>query len=317
MPFTRSFTPGAPPLSRRLVALISAVLLLSGTGCIVTRTAYENKAREADELREAMASVNRERALMAERNSALEGQLATGKQNEALLASRVTELEGSPDRLGEGLPGERRKVDGNRITRERFVDELLEREKATGRKLQDLSSRSEACETDLARTRRETADRNREISALKGRLAALVAQGDELQRERSILSGRVERLREERRDAARSRDRKFEGLAADLGRISREIDVTPLGSALHIVMPEKLVVRERGQRLTRLGETILTKVSGTVSEIPSASLLVVAGGKTVAETFRSAAGRGGVPKARIFSRVREKSTAAEFLLITE
>jgi phage shock protein A len=145
-------------LTRRYLLVISAaVLLFSGAGCIVTRSSYEMKAREADSLRDALASLNRDKAKLVEENASLAKQAAAGKDAEAALSSQVKEMEASLKRLGEGIPGSPRAFDGNRITRERFIDELLEKEKATGSRIQELSERTERCERELEGMRRATA----------------------------------------------------------------------------------------------------------------------------------------------------------------
>ena len=267
-------------------------------------------------MRDALASLNRDKAKLAEENAKLSKQVASIKDAEAALSSQVKEMEASLKRLGEAMPDSRPAFNGNRITRERFIEELLEREKATGRRLQELSARNEGYEQDLERMRRESAARDREVSELKEKLSILVPRGEQLQGERNILSGRVERLQEEQRNTLRLRDEKLARLAADLGKVSPEIDVTPLGPALRIVMPERLVVRGSSGKLTKMGTAIVSKVSGAVSDLPSASLLVIAGGQAVAETVRSAASSTGrIPKERLLSHVRDKDRTAEFLLI--
>jgi hypothetical protein len=274
------------------------------------------KTRETDSLRSALASLNREKSKLAEENAALSKQVAAGKETEAALSKQVKEMDDSLKRLGEGLTGSRQSYSGGRITRDQFVNELLERERATGRRIQELAARAEGYEKDLERIRRETAVRDQEVAELRNKLSVLVSREEQLQRERNILSGRVERIQEERREASLHRDEKFSRLSADLGKVSPEIEVTPLGSALRIVVPERLVVAERSGNLTKTGASIVSKVSGVMSDLPYASLLVIAGGKAAAEAVRAAAASDGrIPKERLISHVREKGRTAEFLLI--
>lgn len=289
-------------IPRYLFTVPAAILLLSATGCIVTRSSYEMKAKEADSLRSALASLNRDKAKLAEENAALSKQVAAGKETEAALSGQVKEMDESLKRLEEGLTGTRRKSDKDRVSREQFVDELLEGERATGRRMQDLTARAEKCQKDLDRTGREAAVREQEIEDLKNRL--------------SIYSGRVERIQEEGRAESLRRDERFGRLSSVLEEVSPEIGVTPFGSALRIVVPEDLLVGERGRKLTNKGAEIVSKVSGAVSDLPSASLLIVTGGKVSAETVRAAAAAGGkIPPERLMSHVREKGRTAEFLLI--
>ncbi|MBE0569751.1 MAG: hypothetical protein IH576_03835 [Deltaproteobacteria bacterium] len=260
------------------------------------------KSKETDSLRSALASLNRENTKLAEQSAALSKQVAAGKETEAALSAQVKELDESLKRLGEGLTGTRRKFDTGRIPREQLIDELLEGERATGRRMQELSVRADECEKKLERTDRENAAREQEIEELKTRL--------------SILSGRVERIREEGVHETRYRDERFALLSYNLEEVSPEIGVTPVGPALRIVVPEKLLVGERDGKLTKTGAVIVSRLSGAVSELPSASLLIITGGKTAGDTFRAAASADGkIPPERLMSHVREQGRTAEFLLI--
>jgi predicted RNase H-like nuclease (RuvC/YqgF family) len=306
MPFGESSVHGAPSLTlvQRLANTVAfaafvaaAVLLFAGPGCIVTGTTYGLKAKEADSLREAMASLNRDKGKLAEENAALQKQVAAGKETEAALSARLAEKDESLKRLSEDLAAARQTYEGSRDTREQFIDELLEKEKATGKRLQELSARAERDERELERLMREAAAREPES------------------RERDILAGRVERLQEERREAATRRDERLAALSANLGKLSREVSVSPMGPALRVVVPEKLVVRDRGGGLTELGAELVSQLAAAAADLPSSSLVVITGGKASAETLRNAAVRGKAPEERLFSHVREKEPRAELLLI--
>ena len=271
-----------------LFAILAAVLFVSGPGCVVTKSSYDLKAQETDSLRSALASLNREKAKLAEENAALSAQ--------------VKDMDESLKRLGEGLPESRRTYDKERITRGQFVDELLEGERATGRRMQELSTKADKCENELARVRVDASSREREVEELENRL--------------SILTGRVERIREEDRDASLRRNETLTRVETDLEEMFPEIGVTPIGSSLRIVVPEKLLFGDRGGKLTKAGAAIVSRISEVVSELPSASLLIITDGKASAETLRAAASSNGkVPRERLQSRVREKGRGAEFLLV--
>lgn len=260
------------------------VLLFAGPGCLVTGTTYEMKAKEADSLREAMASLSREKGKLAEENAELRKQVAAGKEAEAELSSRLAERETSLKRSSDDLTAARQMYEGSR---ERFLEELLEKEKETGRRIRELTERAERDEAELA----------------------------QLGRERDILVGRVERLREEREEAAARRDERLTALAARLEGLSRDVSVYPMGPALRVAVPEKLVVKERGGSLTELGTALVSRIAGAAADYPASVLIVVAGGKASAEALRKAAAREKVPENRLFSHVREKATRAELLLI--
>ncbi len=260
-------------IRRSLFAFPVAALLLCGGGCLVTKSSYDLKARENDSLREAVASLNREKARLAEENAELSKQVAAGKRTEAALSAQVREADKSLERLGEGMTGSPRIYDKGQTTREQFIDGLLEVERTTGLRMQELSARVECCEKELSLLRSNAS--SREHGA--GRLAAL---------------------------------------SADLAEVSPEIGITPIGPSLRIVVPERLLVGERGACLTKTGAAIVSKISGAVSELPSASLLILTGGKASAETVRAAAASNGrIPRERLHSRVGERGGTAELFVV--
>jgi len=303
VPFGEPSDHGAPSLiSVPSVAFAAvAVLLFAGSGCIVTGTTYEMKAKEADSLRDAMASLNREKGKLAEENATLAKQVAAGKETEAALSARLAEKDESLKRLSDDLAAARQVYEGSRGTREQFIDELLEKEKATGTKFQELSARAERDE--------------RELAELRKKLEAGIPESESARRERDILAGRVERLQEERREAATRRDDRLAALSASLGKLSREVSVSPMGPALRVAVPEKLVVKDRGGRLTELGAALVSLLAEAAADLPSSSLVVITGGKASADALRDAAARDKAPEGRLFTHVREREPRAELLLI--
>jgi hypothetical protein len=252
------------------------------------------KSKETDSLRGALASLNREKTKLAEENTALSRQVAAGKEAEEALSAQVKEMDESLKRLGEGMTGSRRKPETGRASREQLIDELLEGERATGRRMQELSVRAEGCEKSLEQAGRDAAAREREIEEMRNKLW----------------------IQEEGRQDMLQRDEKFSRLSSSLVEVSPEIGITPVGPALRIVVPENLIVGERGGKLTKKGAAIISQLSGAVSELPSASLLIITGGKAASDTVRAAAAAGGkIPRERLMSHVREKGRTAEFLLI--
>ncbi|HEX9206263.1 MAG TPA: hypothetical protein VF853_10085 [Candidatus Deferrimicrobiaceae bacterium] len=293
----------------------AAVLLFAGSGCIVTGTTYEMKAKEADSLREAMASMNREKGKLAEENASLAKQAVACKEAVSSLSARLAEKDETVKRLSDDLVTARQMYEGSRGTREQFIDELLEKEKATGKRLQELSARAERDELELSRVRDEMAARDREIAGLRKKIETEMPDAESARRERDILAGRVERLQEERREAASRRDERLAALAANLSRLSREVSVTPMGPALRVAVSEKLIVKDRGGNLTELGSAMVSLLAEAAADLPSSSLIVVAGEKASAEALRRAAARDKAPEDRLFSHVREKEQRAELLLI--
>jgi uncharacterized protein YaaN involved in tellurite resistance len=127
-----------------------AVLFFFGTGCLVTKSSYDNKAAENDSLRSALAELNREKAKLTEQNTVLLKLEADGKEREAALAEEIKELDRSLKRLAEGLSAPS-KTDEKRMTiREQFIQNLIESEKAVERRIEELAERVKKCEQELS-----------------------------------------------------------------------------------------------------------------------------------------------------------------------
>lgn len=264
------------------------VLCLAAGGCVVASSKYEIKTKEADALRDAVAAANKEKTVLEARNEALQKQLADGKDAEAALASRVQAQEGEIRRMSEDLASSRKNYEGTRITREQFISELLEKEKVTGKRIQDLNEGAQACEQALEKYRRE----------------------------RDILLGRVERLTEERRQEEKRRDDRFAALSEAIGTASRDVSVTSLGTALRVVLPEKVLFAKGKTTLSEGGKKTIALVGKAAAEFPTASILVSAGGKKIAGEIRAAlADAGKIAGERIPVRLYEKEKGAELLLL--
>ena len=265
---------------------------------MVASSKYEIKTKEADALRDAVAAANKEKTVLEARNEALQKQLADGMDAEAALAARVQAQEGEIRRMSEDLASTRKNYEGTRITREQFISELLEKEKVTGKRIQDLSERAQACGQALENLRKESADNG----ALK--------------RERDILLGRVERLTEERRQEEKRRDDRFAALSEAIGKASRAVSVTSLGPALRVVLPEKVLFAKGKTTLSEGGKKTIALVGKAAAEFPTASILVSAGGKKIAGEIRAAlADAGKIPGERIPVKIYEKEKGAELLLL--
>ena len=84
-----------------MITFAAAAALLSCAGCIVTTTTYDAKVREADGLRDAYASSNREKAKLAGEVEALSREVAGQKSALEELSSRVNACEGTAARSAE------------------------------------------------------------------------------------------------------------------------------------------------------------------------------------------------------------------------
>ena len=146
-------------IRKQLFAIPVAVLLLSGAGCIVTKSSYNIKAAEADSLRSALAELNREKARFIEEIAELSKREAACKENEAAMDEQIKELDRSMKRLAEGMTGSLDPDEKRWTIREQFIENLIESEKAAERRIEELAARVEACEADLSRAQNRTPEK--------------------------------------------------------------------------------------------------------------------------------------------------------------
>ncbi|MGE5753235.1 MAG: hypothetical protein ACM319_06295 [Deltaproteobacteria bacterium] len=282
---------------------------------MVTSSKYEMKTKEADALRDAIAGVNKEKTVLEARNEALQKQLVDLQQAEAALSARLKAQEAELQRSNEELASARKNYEGTRITREQFISELLEKEKATGKRIQELNARAQTCEAALENLRKNASSGNAESTDPEKHDGA-PGDYEELKRERDILLGRVERLTEEHKQENRRRDDRFAALTESIGKVSRDVSVTPLGPALRVEMPDKLLTAKGKSQLTPGGKKIAEEVGKAAAEFPRSSILLSMGGKKIAAEIRSVmAAAGKLPPARIVYKPRGQEKGAELLLL--
>jgi DNA repair exonuclease SbcCD ATPase subunit len=282
---------------------------------MVASSKYEIKTKEADALRDAVAAANKEKTVLEARNEALQKQLADGKDAEAALTERVQAQEGEIRRMSEELASARKNYEGTRITREQFISELLEKEKTTGKRIQDLGERAQACEQALEKLRKESAARDSELAEL-AKNAGKPGDNDALKRERDILLGRVERLTEERKQEEKRRDDRFAALSEAIGKTARDVSVTTLGPALRVVLPERVLSVKGKSTLSEAGKKTIALVGKAAAEFPTASILISAGGKKIAGEVRAVlADAGKLPGERIPVKLYDNEKGAELLLL--
>lgn len=282
---------------------------------MVTSSKYEMKTKEADTLRDAIAGVNKEKTVLEAKNEALRKQLADEQEAGAALSARVKAQEAELQRSNEELAAARKSYEGTRITREQFISELLEKEKATGKRIQELNTRAQTCEAVLESLRTGSSAGAGEPSDLKKTNGA-PGDYEELKRERDILLGRVERLTEERKQENRRRDERFAALTEAIGKVSRDASVTPLGPALRVELPDKLLTAKGKSQLSPGGKRIAEAVGKAAAEFPTSSILLSMGGKKVAAELRSVmAAAGKLPPTRILYKPHGQEKGAELLLL--
>jgi hypothetical protein len=302
MPFTNVHIRGKRLRAKgfRMVIPILAVTLGSG-GCLVTTSTYKAKANEAESLRNGLASTNKEKTTLEAKYVTIQKQLSGEKEANAALSSRVREQDEELGRIKGELSSLAKKYEGTRITREELISELLEKEKATGKRIQELNTRAQSCETENERLRKEAVARETTISELEMQ-AGETSDRETLRRERDILLGRIERIKEERLQEARRRDLRFAELANTFSGISPRIAAMPVGPAMRILVPDnKKVVGEVGK---------------TASEFPTAAIIITASGKSQAGNIQAVLTKvHPLPTGRVLTSARSRDRETELLLI--
>jgi len=282
---------------------------------MVASSKYDVKTREADTLRDALANTNKEKSVMEARNDALQTQLSAEKEEVAALSARVRTQDEEIRRINEELASARKNYEGTRITREQFISELLEKEKNTGKRIQELSAKAQSCEQALEAHGKDYAAREAELGKLRNKLEK-PQETEALRRERDILLGRVERLSEERRQEEKRREDRFAALVEYFGKASSDIKVTALGPSLQIYMPEKVLFLKGKAALSDGGRKVIGEVGKAASEFSSASILLSTGGKKHAEEISAVfTGQAKIPADRILTKYIEKERGAEILLL--
>ncbi|MGE5664635.1 MAG: hypothetical protein ACM31I_09930 [Deltaproteobacteria bacterium] len=296
----------------------ASVIALSGIacGCLVTGTTYETKSREADALREALAAASKEKNQFAAQAEALRKQLSDEKENAAALSARGAAQDQDIRRMSDELASARKNYEGTRITREQLISELLEKEKATGKRIQDLSVKGQALEAEVEKLRKEAADREVLVADLR-RKAETTPEAASLRKERDILLGRVERLTDERSQEAKRRDDRLAALAEAAGSAAPGVTVASLGPALRIVVPERLLGRPSGTGdLPGPLKALIAEIGKAAGDLPSASVIVAAPAPKTAEEIQAAlVGAGRFAPGRVLVNAGGRDKGAELLLL--
>ncbi len=294
------------------------LLALSGLagGCLVTGTTYETKTREADALRDALAAANKDKSQFFAQADALRKQLSDEKETSSALSARLKAQEEDIRRMSDELASARKNYEGTRITREQLISELLEKEKATGKRIQDLSLKGQALEAEADRLRKDAAEREVLVSDLR-RKAETTPEAASLRKERDILLGRVERLSEERSQEQKRRNERLAALAEAAGKAAPGVTASPLGPALRILVPERLLLRPSGKgELSDPLKAVIAEIVKAAGELPSASVIVTAPATKTAGDIRAAlAGTAGLPPDRVLVNGGGRDKGAELFLI--
>lgn len=298
---------------RMLVPLLA--LVLGSGGCLVATSKYEEKTKEADSLRDALASTNREKTALEAENADVRKQLADERKSMENLSLRTREREEELRREREELASVARSYEGTRITREELISQLLEKEKATGKRIQELSSMAQGCDMERENLRRENALQEAALAEREGR-AADSPDMESLRRERDILLGRIERIREDRLREARRRDIRFAELAKTFSGISPQIATSPIGPAMRVRLPDGICFQKGKPVLTKTGKQVIGEMGKTASEFPEAAIIITAAGKSKIDEILSLLTKNhSLPPGKVLASVERRGGDTELLLV--
>jgi DNA repair exonuclease SbcCD ATPase subunit len=292
--------------------VVPLVAFTLGTGgCLVTTSKYEAKTVEADSLRDALAAASKEKNTLEARYESAQKQLSDAEKENMALSSRNRELEEELGSVKEELASIAGKYEGTRITREELISELLEKEKATGKRIQELGEMGQQCDRERERLQRESVETKNTISALEKRIAE-TADNETLRRERDILLGRIERIKEERLQEARRRDSRFAELAKTFSGISSRIESARVGPAMVVRVPDTVLFRKGKSTVSSAGKKVVQEVGNTATEFPAAAIIITAGEKSKAEEIRTL-----LTKTHSLSRERVNADTGSGARVTE
>lgn len=299
----------------RAVTSFLALSCLAG-GCLVTGTTYETKSREADALRDALAATSKEKNQSSAQAETLKKQLSDEKEKSAGLDARLKTQDEDIRRMSDELASARKNYEGTRITREQLISELLDKEKATGKRIQDLSVKGQALEAQVEKLGKEAAEREILIADLR-RKAETTPDAEALRRERDILLGRVERLTEERSQEEKKKKERLAALADAAAKAAPGVTVSPLGPALRIVVPDRLLPRPSGKgNLSDPLKALIAEIGKAAGDLPSASVIVVAPGSKAGEDILAAlVGTARLPRERVLVDAGGRDKGAELLVL--
>lgn len=158
-------------IKRVLIYLVSGMLLLSASGCLVAESTYLKKVEEADGLSKELAELQQVHKKLSAENSELKTRFNRLTEDAAVLASDKKQLEGilkaKSDTLSKNISELRQQVSDMRVENKRLSDEIAELQKAKEEKVKEVSGTYEQL---LANMKNEIAKGQVTISELKGKL---------------------------------------------------------------------------------------------------------------------------------------------------
>jgi chemotaxis protein MotB len=154
-----------------LVYLLSGLLVLSASGCLVAESTYLKKVEEADGLSKELAELQQTHKKLSADNAALKTRFNRLTEDSTVLASEKKQLEGilkaKSDTLSKNISELRQQVADMKVENKKLNDDIAELQKAKEEKVKEVSGTYEQL---LANMKNEIAKGQVTISELKGKL---------------------------------------------------------------------------------------------------------------------------------------------------
>lgn len=158
-------------LKRFFTYLVSALFVLSASGCLVAESTYLKKVEEADGLTKELTELQQTHKKLTVENAALKTKFNRLTEDAAVLAADKKQLEGilkaKSDTLSKNISELRQQVAELKVENGRLNDEIAELQKAKEEKVKEVSGTYEQL---LANMKNEIAQGQVTISELKGKL---------------------------------------------------------------------------------------------------------------------------------------------------
>ena len=158
-------------IKRLLVFVVSALFMLSASGCLVAESTYLKKVEEADGLSKELAELQSVHKKLVLENSALKAKFNRLTEDAAVLAADKKQLEGilkaKSDILSKNISELRQQVAELKVENSTLSDVITELQKAKEEKVKEVSGTYEQL---LANMKNEIAKGQVTISELKGKL---------------------------------------------------------------------------------------------------------------------------------------------------
>jgi chemotaxis protein MotB len=156
---------------RLLVFAVSALFMLSASGCLVAESTYLKKVEEADGLSKELSELQSLHKKLVLENNALKARFNRLTEDAAILAADKKQLEGllkaKSDILSKNISEMRQQVAELKVENSKLSDEITELQKAKEEKVKEISGTYEQL---LANMKNEIAKGQVTISELKGKL---------------------------------------------------------------------------------------------------------------------------------------------------